>query len=128
MPGYGKKANNYKDFAHPPVAEGTTMWQPETPTTATGTEANSGVTYKRETMFIDDGEQCGGMGGDCEPRDVGQPMRPCLATQWPLAVCKNKASTCLPSEGEGNFGHAKDSKIFRCVPKIASGGKRRFTK
>ena len=120
MPGYGKRANNYGAFVHPAVPSGMTMWKPETPIYAIGTEANSGKTYSAATMYIKDGEQCGGMAGVCEPRDVGQPTKPCLASQWPLAVCESSSSICLPSEGEGVVGgNSKDSKIFRCVPKNA---------
>ena len=120
MPGYGKRANNYDAFVHPAVPSGMTMWKPETPKSAIGTEANTGKTYSASTMYIKDGEQCGGLSGDCQPRDVGQPTRPCLASQWPLAVCESASSICSPSEGEGVFGgNSKDSKIFRCVPRNA---------
>ena len=120
MPGYGKRANNYGAFLHPAVPAGLAMWNPETPKNAIGTEANSGKTYAAATMYIQDGEQCGGLAGVCQPRDVGQPTKPCIASQWPLAVCESSASICLPSEGEGvQGGNSKDSKIFRCVPKNA---------
>ena len=120
MPGYGKRANNYGAFVHPAVPAGLAMWNPETPKNAIGTEANSGKTYAAATMYIQDGEQCGGLAGVCQPRDVGQPTKPCIASQWPLAVCESSASICLPSEGEGvQGGNSKDSKIFRCVPKNA---------
>ncbi len=117
MPGYGKRANNYAEFVHPAIPEGFTLWQPETPAAAIATEANSGVIYSSDTIYIEDGEQCGGMGGVCEPRDVGQPTKPCIATPWPLAVCASKDSICRPSESEGNYGNPKDSLIFRCGPK-----------
>jgi hypothetical protein len=117
MPGYGKRANNYAEFVHPAVPKGFSLWEPETPKSAIGTEANSGVIYKTDTIYIEDGEQCGGLGGECEPRDVGQPTMPCIAAQWPLAVCASKDSICLPREAEGNHGHEKDSLIFRCGPK-----------
>jgi hypothetical protein len=117
LPGYGKRANNYAAFVHPPVPAGMTMFKPETPAEATGTEANTGKTYKVATIYVKDGEQCGGMAGACQPRDVGQPTKPCIASKWPLAVCANADSVCLPSEGEGNFGNAKDAKFFRCAPK-----------
>lgn len=117
MPGYGKRANNYGAFVHPAVPSGMTMWKPETPKSAVGTEANSGKTFSASTMYIKDGEQCGGLAGSCQPRDVGQPTKPCIASQWPLAVCESSSSICLPSEGEGVYGgNSKDSKIFRCVP------------
>ena len=120
MPGYGKRANNYGAFVHPAVPSGMSLWKPETPKSAVGTEANSGKTFSATTMYIKDGEQCGGLAGVCQPRDVGQPTKPCIASQWPLAVCESSSSICLPSEGEGVYGgNSKDSKIFRCVPKNA---------
>ena len=117
MPGYGKKASNYAEFVHPAIPEGFSLWQPETPKAAKGTEANTGVIYSTDTIYIEDGEQCGGLGGICEPRDVGQPTKPCIATPWPLAVCASKDSICTPRESEGNYGNAKDNLIFRCGPK-----------
>ena len=123
LPGYGKKANSYAGFSHPPVPAGMSVWKPETPTVATGTEANTGKTYKVATLTIKDGEQCGGLSGVCEPRDVGQPTKPCLASKWPLAVCANPDSMCLPSDSEGVFGgNAKDAKIFRCMSGAKGGG------
>ena len=98
MPGYGKRANNYGAFVHPAVPSGMTMWKPETPKSAVGTEANTGKTFSAATMYVKDGEQCGGLAGSCQPRDVGQPTRPCIASQWPLAVCESSSSICLPSE------------------------------
>ena len=123
LPGYGKPANNFGAFSHPPVPAGMSMFKPETPAEATGTEANTGKTYKSATMAIKDGEQCGGLAGVCQPRDVGQPTKPCIAAKWPLAVCANPDSMCLPSDSEGVYGgNAKDAKIFRCMAGAKGGG------
>lgn len=123
-PGYGIQANNFPGFSNPSHQEGSTgfnagLYKPDQ---AVGTEANTGVTYTNPTLYIEDGEQCGGKGGDCELRDVGQPTKPCVSTPWPMAVCKNPDHMCQPSLGEGQGGEGiKDSLIWRCSPRNGGG-------
>jgi hypothetical protein len=67
-PGYGIQANNFPGFSFPSQQEGSTginagLYKPSH---AVGTEANTGVTYTTSTLYIEDGEQCGGKGGECE--------------------------------------------------------------
>jgi hypothetical protein len=71
-PGYGIQANNFPGFSFPSQQEGSTginagLYKPSE---AVGTEANTGVTYSQPTLYIDDGEQCGGKGGECEVRSL----------------------------------------------------------
>ena len=123
MPGYGKRANNYAAFVHPAVAAGQSLWKPETPKSAIGTEANTGKTFSAATLYIKDGEQCGGLAGACVPRDVGQPTKPCIASQWPLAVCESSSSICLPSEGEGVQGGTPRTRRYSDACPGTQGGR-----
>lgn len=67
-----------------------------------------------------------------QPRDVGEPTKPCVSTPWPMAVCKSSDYMCQPSTGEGSGGEGiKDSLIWRCVPRnggstpdVSTGGRR----
>lgn len=53
--------------------------------------------------------------GECQPRDRGEPTKPCIYGAWPLAICKNPASACQPVTA--------NQEIFQCKPTaLAIGG------
>jgi hypothetical protein len=69
-PGYGVEAGNFPGFVKPAQQDGSTGYNTGLykPSYGIGTEANSGVTYSRSLIRIEDEGQCGGKGGECEVR------------------------------------------------------------
>ncbi len=58
----------------------------------------------------------GGVGaGECTARDRGQPVKPCIPSAWPLAVCSNSGSICQSASAT--------QERFECKPSaLAAGG------
>ena len=53
--------------------------------------------------------------GECTARDRGQPVKPCIPSAWPLAVCSNSGSICQSASAT--------QERFECKPSaLAAGG------